>query len=109
MSARTLNRLSAKCCAAARKPGEYPDGGGLMLLVDDGGNRRWVMRISLSGRRVKRGLGSYPEVSLAGARKRAAEIRRAAREGRDLSAEQQVSAARAAAGLTTLREAFADY
>lgn len=106
MSARTLNKLSAKKCEAARKPGEYADGGGLILLVDDAGNRRWNMRVSIAGRRVKRGLGSFPEVGLHEARERAAEIRRAAKEGRDPTAEQRIEAVRNAAGLTTLREAF---
>lgn len=106
MSARTINKLSAKKCEAARKPGEYADGGGLILLVDDVGNRRWNMRVSIAGRRVKRGLGSFPEVGLHEARERAAEIRRAAKEGRDPTAEQRIEAVRNAAGLTTLREAF---
>lgn len=106
MSARTLNKLSAKKCEAARKGGEYADGGGLILLVDEAGNRRWVMRVSIAGKRVKRGLGPFPEVSLGEARDRAAEIRRAAKEGRDPTADQRIEAVRTSSGQTTLREGF---
>ncbi|KJV09028.1 hypothetical protein VZ95_14015 [Elstera litoralis] len=59
--------------------GTYYDGGGLMIKI----NRRevgraygkWLLRISIQGRRHDLGLGSYPEVSLAAARTAAQALR----------------------------------
>ena len=49
----------------------YADGNGLYLQVDPSGARRWVQRIVVNGRRRKFGLGGWPEVSLAEARRQA--------------------------------------
>ena len=60
-------------------PGSY----GLMLNVKDSGRRSWVQRLTLAGRRVNFGLGSFPMVGLAEARERARENAREAYYGRD--------------------------
>lgn len=52
------------------------DGGGLYLRVTPTGAKRWVFRYQAAGRRHDMGLGSYPEISLAKARQKAAEHRR---------------------------------
>lgn len=54
----------------AAKPGKtLADGRGLSLVVDTGGNKRWVFRYTRpDGRRNWIGLGSYPETSLPVAR-----------------------------------------
>lgn len=103
MSNRTLNRLTAaKARSPNLRPGEYPDGGGLILVVDPGLTRRWLLRLTINGQRVKRGLGGFPAVTLEEARVRAAELRRAAKEGRDLVAEEK----RQSPAGATLRQAF---
>ncbi|RME96447.1 MAG: DUF4102 domain-containing protein, partial [Alphaproteobacteria bacterium] len=65
------------------KPGRYTDGRGLILLVKPSGARSWVLRFQMNGRRRDMGLGAWPEVTLAMARERATEARRAIAEGRD--------------------------
>lgn len=79
---RGLNRLTALEVKAAKKTGWYGDGGGLYLEVDDHG-RRWVLRLTIGGRRRDLGLGPLHKVTLPLARERAAEYRSMAYQGID--------------------------
>jgi integrase len=65
--------------------GVHHDGGGLFLRVEDSGSRRWLLRLTLHGKRIMRGLGPYPTVSLQMARDKAVDYRRGAREGKDVA------------------------
>jgi hypothetical protein len=65
------------------KPGRHTDGQGLMLLVKASGARSWVFRYQIKGRRRDMGFGAWPEISLARARERAMEARRAIALGQD--------------------------
>lgn len=65
------------------KPGRYRDGGGLMLYVRKPGQASWVARIQHDGKRRDFGLGGVDLVTLAEARERAREYRKALKEGRD--------------------------
>ncbi len=49
-------------------PGRYQDGGGLYFRIAPGGSTGWLLRVRVNGRRVDRGLGGYPAVSLKDAR-----------------------------------------
>lgn len=80
---RALSRLSAIRVAKLKQPGLYEDGGGLQLIVTDKGTKRWALRVTVAGRRVERGLGVWPIVSLEEARRKADPYRRAAKQGRD--------------------------
>ena len=80
--------LSARKVETA-KPGRYTDGRGLMLVVKVSGARSWVLRYQVDGRRRDMGLGAWPEISLALARERALEARRAIAQGRDPLAEKR--------------------
>lgn len=80
--ARNLNRLTAKQVATA-KPGVHQDGGGLRLLVTESGAKRWALRMTYKGERIDIGLGSASTVTLAEARRKAAEARAKAEEGAD--------------------------
>jgi hypothetical protein len=51
------------------------DGGGLRLVMEPTGSRRWVLRVKMAGKRRNRGVGSYPLVSLDAARDKALDIR----------------------------------
>ncbi|CAI8006563.1 Integrase [Geodia barretti] len=62
---------------------------GLYLVVRTTGSRSWVQRITIDGDRTDIGLGGYPDVRLALARKKSAEIRTAVAEGRDPRAERR--------------------
>ena len=64
-------------------PGRYADGNCLYLWVEDSRAKRWVQRLVILGKRRDLGLGSYPLVPLADARRVAAENRRIARAGGD--------------------------
>ena len=49
-------------------PGRYQDSGGLYFRIAPGGSTGWLLRVRVNGRRVDRGLGGYPAVSLKEAR-----------------------------------------
>ncbi|HXK34375.1 MAG TPA: integrase arm-type DNA-binding domain-containing protein, partial [Dehalococcoidia bacterium] len=82
-------------------PGRYGDGGGLYLVVDRSGARRWVVRLVVRGTRHDLGLGSASAVSLAEARAEAARLRALARRGGDPLADRR----RAQRPVPTVREA----
>src|SRR5262245_35631202 len=63
------------------KPGRYADGGGLYLVVDESGAKRWLLRIMVQGKRCDIGLGGFDLYPLGDARDKAREFRRIAREG----------------------------
>ena len=92
-------RLSATKANALRKPGRYTDGAGLHLFVGKTGKKSWVQRITVDGKRRDIGLGGFPTVSLAQARKRATDIREAVADGMDPLTEKRKP------GKPTLREA----
>ena len=70
-------------------PGRHGDGGGLYLVVDPSGARRWIVRVTVKGQknragkplRTDFGLGGADVVSLNMARERALEYRRMAKQG----------------------------
>ena len=88
------NALSAQMVRHAG-PGSYVDGNGLMLRVRDSGSRSWVQRIMVHGRRVDIGLGNAELVSLAEARRTAADNRAVARTGGDPRRARTISFAEA--------------
>ena len=79
-------KLSALTVAKVRtlaKPGAYTDGNGLTLRVDGKGGKRWVQRVSIGGKQRNLGLGGWPGVGLAEARKAAMANQQAIRQGED--------------------------
>jgi hypothetical protein len=86
---RAAYRLSALKVMKLAKPGLYEDGVGLRLVITDKGTKRWAMRVTIDRRRVERGLGVYPDVGLDDAREKAAILRRAAKDGRDVRADDK--------------------
>jgi len=92
--------------AALSKPGTYGDGDGLFLKVAKSGGASWLVRVQHESKRRDIGLGSAKLVSLASARAKAAEARKAIREdGRDLVAEKR----KAKVDNITFREAARTY
>jgi len=81
--ARAVNRLTARQVQTITRPGRHADGGGLYLVVDKGGAKRWAMLVTIRGRRRELGLGSVQTFTLAEARETAAEARRAIARGED--------------------------
>ena len=64
-------------------PGKHEDGAGLRLVVSPRGARKWVVRVTVAGKRREMGLGAYPTVSLADARRKATEAHRLVADGQD--------------------------
>ena len=82
--------LTAAFCRTISKPGTYGDGRGgfgLALRVKRTRNgrlsRAWAQRVVIGGKPTYLGLGSYPTVTLAEARRRALTNRREIEAGRD--------------------------
>lgn len=99
---RAINRLSARA-AQTLGPGMHADGGGLYLRVD-AARRTWIFRYRRAGRLRDMGLGRAADVSLADARRRAAEARALLAQGVDpIEARDSQPQAR------TWGEACADY
>ena len=71
----TINRLTAVEVKDAKTPGRLPDGGGLHLQVGPNGSKSWLFIFRWEGKRPEIGLGPYPQVSLASARRRAEDAR----------------------------------
>ena len=92
-------RLTAAKVRGITKLGRHTDGGTLYLNVAPGGSRSWVQRLTINGKRCDIGLGGWPLVSLAEAREKAFENRKAARAGID------PLAAKRRAKVPTFREA----
>jgi integrase len=87
------NKLTATEVRAAIKPGLYGDGHGLYLQVSAYDTKSWVFRFMLDGRARKMGLGPLHTVSLAEARKRAANARLKALDGVDPIDDKQAQRA----------------
>ena len=83
MAKRKRNILTDAAISKATD-GEYSDGGGLALRVAKSGTHKsWVLRVHADGKRVARGLGSYPEISITAARQSAAVGRSEIKTGRE--------------------------
>lgn len=69
-------RLTAREVKAATTPGKLYDGGGLILVVDRNGRKRWAFKYTVKGRTRETGFGSADFVSLTDAREKAMAWRR---------------------------------
>jgi integrase len=67
----------------AKKPGMHNDGDGLNLRVTSPSSVSWIFRFQRLGRAREHGLGRYPDVSLADARRAAGEARSLIAKGLD--------------------------
>ncbi len=93
-------------------PGMHGDGGGLYLRVQSVSGDRvaksWLLRYRFAGKRRDMGLGQYPLVSLAEARRKADDARRQLAAGVDPIAAARAAAA-TASGIPSFREAAEKY
>lgn len=81
--ARQIGRLKALNVSRKKKPGMYPDGGGLYLQVTAAGSKSWIFRYALLGKTRYMGLGPLHAVGLADARKKATAARQLRHDGID--------------------------
>src|SRR3954464_9819410 len=92
--------LTVQKVRSLKKPGRYGDGGNLWLQVSTSGTKSWLFRYSRNSKAHHFGLGSVELVSLAEAREKAIDLRRALLNGIDpLSAKHELRA-RAASALS---------
>ena len=99
--ARNIHKLSPAVAKNA-KPGMHSDGGGLYLQATQSADgtisRSWIFRFALKGRERHMGLGTLQMVSLAEARRAAADARKLKGQGIDpIEARNQSRASAAAA------------
>ena len=83
MGKRVEKKLDARTAATLKQPGRHSDGGGLYLSISKDGRRRWMFMYVRAGRRTELGLGSARGVSLADARRLAADMRSQLVQGQD--------------------------
>lgn len=72
-------------------PGRHHDGDNLILSVKPTGARSWICRVTVQGKKRDIGLGGYPLTTLAEAREKAIDIRRAARDNKPVVADREAS------------------
>ena len=110
--ARAVNRLNAIKVKNAKKPGYYPDGGGLYLKVTASGSKSWIFRYALGGRERHLGLGAITDVELATARELAAAARAKRGQGIDPIDDRrqgEAQARRDTARALTFKQVAEDY
>ena len=65
-----LTDIAIRNAKAGPKPYKMGDALGLFLLVQPTGGKLWRVKFRIDGREKKLAIGTYPEISLAEARKR---------------------------------------
>ena len=91
----TLSAIAVRSAKPRSKPYKLGDSLGLFLLVQPSGGKLWRMKYRVDGREKKLGIGTYPEVGLAEARKRRDRAREQLAAGADPSREKQQAKYRA--------------
>lgn len=83
--------MSALEVSRLKEPGYHYVGGvdGLILQVTPSGSKSWILRTKIGKDRPELGLGGYPDVPLADARRRAREMKETIRQGKDPREEQR--------------------
>lgn len=87
----TGGHLSAAKVKAITEAGTYFDGSGLRLQVTKAGGKTWLFRFQLKGKTREMGLGSFKDVSLKEARKKASQARALLQQGIDPIAHRKAS------------------
>lgn len=96
--AREQNKLSARFVQTVTKPGRHSDGGGLYLIVDPSGAKRWLFLFRWGEKLKELGLGGLTAVTLAQAREKATDARRLVKGGTNpIEAKRAAAEAKAAA------------
>jgi hypothetical protein len=91
--ARSINKLTPPAVRAEKRPGRHSDGGGLYLVVDPSGAKRWLFLFRRGGKLKEMGLGGVNSVSLATARDRAEGARKVIAEGKNPIEERRKNTA----------------
>jgi integrase len=92
---REVNKLSWAGVKAETRVGRHSDGGGLYLVVDPSGAKRWVFLFRWGGKLKEMGLGGIDSVKLAPARLAAEDARRLVAAGKNPIDERKREKAKA--------------
>lgn len=92
-----LTLFSIEKAKPKEKPYKLSDGNGLHLLVKPNGSKLWRLRYRFGGKQNMIGLGSFPEVSLASARRKRDSARELVASGTDPSRQRKTDKIAAAA------------
>ncbi|MEO6093438.1 MAG: integrase arm-type DNA-binding domain-containing protein [Novosphingobium sp.] len=90
-----LTDIAIRNAKPRAKPYKLGDTQGLFLLVQPSGGKLWRLKYRVDGTERKLGFGTYPEISLADARKRRDDARELVAAGKDPSRERQRGKVRA--------------
>jgi integrase len=104
-----MTRLTSKQIEHLITPGRHRVDDGLYLQVTTPTQRSWLHRYHFAGKARASGLGAFPDVGLAEARRKRDEERAQLRAGRDPIAERKRIRAALAGPRKTFRQAAADY
>ncbi|MEY8118518.1 tyrosine-type recombinase/integrase [Falsihalocynthiibacter sp. BN13B15] len=104
---RELNKLSAALVRTAPL-GKYGDGGGLWLHKAGQEGGKWILLVTIHGKRREMGLGAFPETSLKEARSEAEKWRAVVRGGKDPIKERERLARAAQRNLNILSDVALD-
>jgi integrase len=103
----SLTQFAVQKAPPRDKPYKLPDSGGLYLLIRPNGSRLWRFRYSFAGKENMLALGSFPEISLASARRKRDEARTLVAEGKDPAQKRKADKLAAAIALRNTFEAVA--
>jgi integrase len=81
--AKAIDKLTDRAVKALKTPGHHLDGNGLYLCVKPSGSKSWILRYMIAGKAREMGLGAFPAIGLADARKKRDSQRKALSEGTD--------------------------
>src|SRR5579872_3122284 len=106
---KSLSDAQVRNAKPKTKPYKLADGEGLFLVIMPSGSKYWRLRYFFAGKEKLLALGVYPEVTLADARERRTEARKALAAGNDpgevkKEAKRAVTLRRANAFETVARE-----
>jgi integrase len=104
----SLTDVQIKQWIKAKEPVAKADGEGLTFTLSASGRAAWILRYRIAGKAKEKTLGQYPYISLAEARRLAAEDRAKIQLGVDVAVEKQ-RAKREAAGAWTVKRLAEDY
>ena len=80
---RIKNKLTPLALKKINHPGRYSDGNNLYLKVEETGSKRWILRLTIKGRRRDMGLGSFSFINLQEARDLASHYNKLVKSGID--------------------------
>ena len=87
----TLTNLQIRNAAPRDRPYKMADAHGLYLRIHPNGSKYWQMKYRFAGKEKLLSIGTYPEISLARARKQGAEARALLADGGDPALLKQLA------------------